>query len=1174
MASSSNTGSFPWASLAVLAAFVSSTLLVPHAFDALRPAEKERAQAPIEKELPIDARLWEDPFAALRRYEAEREERCSKLDKAAQQACAGPSAAAADAAVLPATMVRRWLQGSGADADKLGDATPGSGQTLLLAAMVPGNPFVGAEESRRRTRYAVLTGLMAAGFVPEDAEHLGLMTLDLRLLDSHLDTRRPDTDAAQRFNVPYELLRYEDVSALRPDARPPARRYRRVLLMWVDESELPQPRLDAMALLMTQLYGQWACAPHKGRLLKPQLAVIGPSSTDALRIALRDLDRAGNHPRSFTGFGIDAACLSKVEWPGLTAMNGLQQGYSFLADARFFNSASTAAPQYLPELKGQPIEKFLSEQFAEITGGSATKPVDYARTIATDSELLEVLVRELGLRIPAGKSNRVILVAERDSAYARALLHDTQVRLKALLPKLSLEPAYYFRGIDGVTTRDAAEGNETPAAPEKKAGDKSADDPARIEWPEARNQLDYLRRLAQSLKQSEADPTHGAIAAIGVVGFDVHDKLLVLQALHDGFADRIFFTTDMDARLLHPRVLPFTRNMVVASSLPLEIAPPQAKGVDLRTGTSPFRDVYQSATYLAARQAACLTEDCRKAEANATRELLDRPVVYEIGRTQPVALDLGHSTLKVGRADKGYGLVAGMLLALLILALLLWPSTPSLLELRARLVRRSKEARHEALRPISSFTAAMASAHLGVLIYMMCVMIAFLNQDAFKPFSLLWFMAVGLGLLALPPCLMFVTGLKKRRGRGMRVETYYGFVLLLAAGAVVLVWQQQGTHEIGGEPIAWFEGVSAFPSQLLHLLALAGIVFSLDLAWDRSLNTFSEDSAWLALPEPATCRTLRGCLPYVSVLGWVRPEVLSCDVGVLWQQYRQRGAPRPRAIRTVIAFLLTGLMIVGLWWALSVGGGEWSNSRLFEVPVRGAHHRSMVLTTLAIILALLPLSILAVADGTLLVYRFVTHLNEGRSVYPAACLHRFATALGDPATVALWLQPMACEPHQREPGNGADARHTLLDDWIDMQVVARRTEHVAPLVLGPFIVLGIVLLARSRIFDNWSMTPVIALTASAYLLVLLLLTALLKSAVEDTRRHALDHMAADLRWLKGQHGPQTELATPFEALMEEVRNTRAGAFAGMLEQPLLKAVLVPLGGVGGAQLLDYLSLAY
>eukprot|EP01031_Cornospumella_fuschlensis_P010904 gene10904-13341_t len=41
-------GSFPWASAAVLMAFVASTQLVPHAFEPLRPAEKARAQAPLK----------------------------------------------------------------------------------------------------------------------------------------------------------------------------------------------------------------------------------------------------------------------------------------------------------------------------------------------------------------------------------------------------------------------------------------------------------------------------------------------------------------------------------------------------------------------------------------------------------------------------------------------------------------------------------------------------------------------------------------------------------------------------------------------------------------------------------------------------------------------------------------------------------------------------------------------------------------------------------------------------------------------------------------------------------------------------------------------------------------------------------------------------------------------
>ena len=70
--------SIPWGSIAVVAAFVSSTFLVQQAFQPMRPADKERAAPQQGAELEVEARLWEDPFAAARRYESERFDRCDK----------------------------------------------------------------------------------------------------------------------------------------------------------------------------------------------------------------------------------------------------------------------------------------------------------------------------------------------------------------------------------------------------------------------------------------------------------------------------------------------------------------------------------------------------------------------------------------------------------------------------------------------------------------------------------------------------------------------------------------------------------------------------------------------------------------------------------------------------------------------------------------------------------------------------------------------------------------------------------------------------------------------------------------------------------------------------------------------------------------------------------------
>ena len=51
--------------------------------------------------------------------------------------------------------------------------------------------------------------------------------------------------------------------------------------------------------------------------------------------------------------------------------------------------------------------------------------------------------------------------------------------------------------------------------------------------------------------------------AVGIIGRDVHDKLVLAQALRAAFPDRVLFTNDLDARLLHPDVTGYTRNIIV-----------------------------------------------------------------------------------------------------------------------------------------------------------------------------------------------------------------------------------------------------------------------------------------------------------------------------------------------------------------------------------------------------------------------------------------------------------------------------------------------------------------------------------------------------------------------------------------------------------------------------------
>ncbi|MFT7774009.1 hypothetical protein [Roseateles sp.] len=1181
-------GSFPWASAAVLVAFVASTQLVPHAFEPLRPAEKARAQAPLDPDLDVNARLWEDPFTALRRYEIERAERCERVRKQTSQTldidCRDRVAEVRDPQRMLAKLDRDHDQ-------RLDD-------TLVVMGLLPGADFVGAEEARRRLRYATLAGLLAQDYVPDNAERLSL--LEFGLLEA-----MPAADAASAANkaadpdkqaragrakdsyvVPYELLSARAEHRRKPDGdgdgkADKPRRYSQIALLWVDENSLPNRKLDALARLTQQLMGRAAraaAAPggSDGQRL-PNLAIIGPSSTDTLRAALMDLrcaaDRkhAGVVALSPAASAAAARCSSGVAGPAGGLPPDLQEGYELLARAEFYNSASTAPNSMISELSDQKLESFVTDQFNRITGVNPVRPVQMVRTIGTDAELIKRLVGELGLRLPH-EGRRIIIVAERDSLYAQSLVSELRYRLpegQGQSQPFRIEVIYFFRGIDGVTTRETT--GAAAASPQPKS--------APLEWPESRDQLDYLRRLGAELKRSEVDASRLPIGAIGIFANDVHDKLLVLQALHEDFSDRMFFTTDMDARYLHPRTQAFTRNLVVASSLPLAFYPPAAgaSGVDLQAGTPPLRDIYQTSTYAAARRAGCRSDACKRDERQALEPALQKPSVYEVGRSSAVPLSGYALEARPMPPASGRNGLALLMVVVMGGVLLAWPSTPAIRQAR-RVFLREPTLDNQ---PQMDMTAiVLVALHAGLFAYVLASLIEFLlpSQLGFVHALLLASLASFGALLAVLPAL-----LQARREQPPPPDQPAGvdrlhlvIVLLVVAAWIWLAWPTGGWGRSvvcdSCEPVAWLEGVSAWPSHLIHLLALFAILWTLDWAWADTLSQQRHDSDWLRLPLPVARPVVRsdlrqlvkGWFEHVSVLFWKPGVGYSCDFDQLWQEYGERGGARPRAARTLVWYVLTICCVGLLFLCLSEG-------QIPEVPVRGDEHRQMVTATLYAILLLLPLLVVAVADSTVLLVRFVRHLNAGRSFYPEATIEMFAKALGEEQK-ALWAQRFSALPEDRSKDGGGFAVHTLLDDWIDVQVVARRSAPVARLVIGPFVVLALLVVARSRLFDNWSLTPAIAVGVCFYVAVLIGLTLLLKRSAETTRRRAIASMQADLRWLAGSGKPLSDLVEPFKRLIASVEGEQRGAFASFFDQPLLKAMLVPLGGAGGTQLFDYLLL--
>ena len=297
------------------------------------------------------------------------------------------------------------------------------------------------------------------------------------------------------------------------------------------------------------------------------------------------------------------------------------------------NSYSTTFYAYSPTVEDKEL---LGQNGAASVHDCLENCIDLHRTIATDDVLANGIVDELKSRgvdpkgkCPQGKScgaatQHVVLISEWDSFYGRkfpgTMQHaflcegeDQSKNPQCENPKEdSPKPEWlhkfsYLRGLDGRTAEESEKKIvEISSAPSEKqsgvleritAQTDAKDDAKLYERPDGQRQFDYLRRMAHELVALNARKRaedQGSIKAIGVVGTDVYDKLLVLRALRPEFPGALFFTTDLDAALTMPSERDWTRNLIVASSFDLELHR------NLQSDIPPFRSNYQTSAFLSA----------------------------------------------------------------------------------------------------------------------------------------------------------------------------------------------------------------------------------------------------------------------------------------------------------------------------------------------------------------------------------------------------------------------------------------------------------------------------------------------------------------------------------------------------------------------------------------------
>jgi hypothetical protein len=1084
------------AALLVAGAFFISNAPLETSRPALAEPQLKRSGAAQD----VDARLWQDPFGAVA--------------KAREQTLDEPDGLKADIA----------LHDEQAFSDELRRLAmlAGRGGGVVLAVMMSGGPYAEQVESRRRTRYAVLSGLKARGFVPTDNEHLGYFL--------------PFGGEGVRNGLP-KVVPFERLDA-EPDARDRCNGCRLVVL-WLDSSAFHDRPLEKLATLARRVVPD---DTSEGEAAKLRWRVLGPSSSDGLRALV---DEAA------------APAFDPNEQRASSTLNTLKS-----LDLRFFSAAATAPDAALLRNAKAPAETSVSAYLA-------TRGVSLLRTIGTDDRLARAMVNELELRglqtrppngrivkCPDGESDAgatpqdlpssIAIVSEGDTLYGRTLRQQFRYDPASGRPGFCVTRWHYFRGLDGRLPGDPApQGSDgrTKSDARAESTQTGGRDGTYSERPEGPSQFDYLRRLATRIREEDAAlrKVHGreyGIRAVGVLGNDVYDKLLVLQALLPEMPHAIFFTTDLDARLFHPREQAWARNLIVASNLGLRLSDP------LQRDIAPFRDSYQTSAYLGTLLLMADVGDAIAKGANGPPRWkqsqisawFEKPRLFEVSRAG--VFDFSESVDAARRAATPATLSAGPPRGA-------GGPTPAPGERPLRCGRGSLEACidiHPDASPMApELTFAARFLIFGALIGALWVPALALSRGARR-----W--------------LRRYSAAGRAQGRPLRVGALAAGFAVLAVGLpwlLALAWPplaEAMTRD--GKPLSFTEGISPWPTYAIRLATFVLCGYLVVRAWsslasnaNRIAREFrlgatrrhfmteldAEQGQLTLWPRLMSMLSVR-FYPERAGLPGRGPPTMSPTAQTFWKHYLVQNRAKARLLRT----LLCMVVMIGLSVLIERAIGDAPIA-----PQRGDLTRTMqTLSTLPAALAVLFL-IFFVVDATALCVFFLRGLRLHHANWPERTLQAFHLRTSVPAE--------------------------YLDDWIDLEFIARRTRCVGALIYYPFVVLSLMLLARSSFFDDWYTPPSFTVLSMLSFAIVLTCALALRRSAEASRTQALDRLRDAILRAKG--ASNGALVSQLEALRDRIERLREGAFAPYSQQPLLKAVLLPFLTFGGSSLFDYLTLA-
>jgi hypothetical protein len=839
-----------------LALAIAGVLLVKEPLRSSRPVGTGLEMKSTTGEQLIRARLWEDPVAAVQRGIREG----GSTGKTGRQE---PT----------------FTQRLGPLRQALAERTRSGQRVTVFLVTTSGGPYVENTESRIRDRYAIGTALGVACYVPEDEGHLSFVEWDPQ-------------GAVQA--LPYEWYQQRKTRVCGKGESHASN----ILVIWLPDESLSRGLLTTLTSLSQALVCQESqqksdciLSDDKRRLVRLNPAVqqavtfkiIGPRSSSAFRALLQETVDMPADSRQGIGIWPNTGGAIELYSPWTSAMKGLL-AYGLKKDAGKGEACAT-------------YESCEQEFHRRLDKANIRLVYD----VGSDDRLFSTLVEELERRQVRLGWDAVILIGEWDSFYGRALpiefraaacakvatfskadleQIDVKVDIKEwcrTVPsaidlqiqrpadyeslKLNVQRYSYLSGLDGEVPGDDSviAGRGTQG----KTGDQLKD--AQLERPEGTGQLDYVRALVARIH----DEGEGA-RAIGILGTDPYDSLLIIKALRPSFPHAIFFTVDLDARHLHRSEYKSTRNMVTASPFGLQLAG------GLQRDVPPFRSSYQTSAYLATLQAVqfvvCRPDGDQPAAAPCTSgyhvELTPEDRIYDAG-SHPRIFEVGRD----GAVDLSVVDKEGVRT--------IHPLRPDLDHMKG----------HGQLKQGIGFDNTAVAATLVVAL-LIAGIVAWTNQRLWA-----W-------VLRNPRLLAIIA-----------VIGLASFASFVAFGGVAALLA--GHDE--GEPFSWTAGVSVWPSELLRLFV---VMLSLVML-GKGLRDLTKNSDFISkdflFEDDSGRRRFSPRTFWTNLQRVYNPTATkaAATVDQTWSWYREAGKPSQRTARAILLFLLYLAMMWSLeYWVL------------------------------------------------------------------------------------------------------------------------------------------------------------------------------------------------------------------------------------------------------------------